>query len=145
MILGWIDLVKRYLRPRHEFVSADARRMPNDPRTYEMLSSKTPPVLDLRSPERAITSPNSAHTASPFSPGDSVDGKRDYFGTVPTVKARTYVSPTSSYSTPRPPSAHAQHNFNRDWDPRSTYARGGGIEEDREDELGIAVSKNVQR
>jgi hypothetical protein len=44
MVLGWVDLFKRKLLKKSEFVSADARRFSNDPRTYEMLSGKANPL-----------------------------------------------------------------------------------------------------
>ena len=155
MALGWLDLIKRRLLPRHEFVSADAQH--HDPRTYEMLNgpgatTKSGVVFDLKSPDRAILSPHSDHgLTSDFSPID-YDSKMglnqhppypssrhnddktskgpnvniDYFGTIPTIRTRTYTSPQTSYSTPRPPSAQANTGWgnSRGWDPRSTHAKG---------------------
>lgn len=116
MILGWQDFIKTKLMPRHEFVSADARRLSNDPRTYEMLGSKGTPHLNIQSPDRAALSPNSMKS-TPFSPQE--EQKADYFGKA--TPTRAYVSPISSYSSPRPPSVSQA----REWDPRSTHARGG--------------------
>ena len=110
MVLGWIDLFKRRWVYRHEFVSADARRLSNDPRTYEMLISTPNP--NLKSPDAAVMSPLSSHS-TPFSP--DADSKNDYFGRT----ARAYLSPAQSFSTPRPPSSSR-----REWDPRATQARG---------------------
>jgi hypothetical protein len=114
MILGWQDFVKTKLMPRHEFVSADARRLSNDPRTYEMLNSKGTPNLNIKSPDRVAMSPSSMKN-TPFSPEEQQEA--DYFGKA----TRAYVSPISSYSSPRPPSV----SQGREWDPRSTHARGG--------------------
>lgn len=114
MILGWQDFIKTKLMPRHEFVSADARRLSNDPRTYEMLSSKSTPNLNIKPPDRAVMSPGSMKSG-PFSPQD--EQRADYFGKA----TRAYVSPVSSYSSPRPPSL----SQSREWDPRSTHAKGG--------------------
>ena len=114
MILGWQDLFKAKFMPRHEFVSADAKRLSNDPRTYEMLSSRGTPNLNIKSPDRAVMSPSSIKS-TPFSPPENQ--KTDYFGKA----TRAYVSPISSYSSPRPPSV----SQSREWDPRSTHARGG--------------------
>ena len=120
MILGWIDLFKRKMKKKNEFVSADARRHSNDPRTYEMLSG-TPQPLNIKSPDRTYP-PDRASRAfkSPLernSVSFNIDGdmKHDehYDG-----KARAYVSPVSSYSTPRPPSS----GMKKDWDPRMTHA-----------------------
>jgi hypothetical protein len=110
MVLGWIDLFKRRWVYRHEFVSADARRLSNDPRTYEMLSSTPQP--NLKSPGAAVMSPLSSHS-TPISP--DTDAKNDYFGRT----TRAYLSPAQSFSTPRPPSSGR-----REWDPRATQARG---------------------
>lgn len=111
MVLGWKDMIQRYLFPNHEFVSADARRFSNDPRTYELLSGTT---NQLKSPDPVVTSPGAMRN-SPFSPAS--DSKQDYF-----APARTYVSPISSYSVPRPPSAAGP---GRDWDPRRSHAKAG--------------------
>lgn len=92
MIDGWSEVIRSRLRRKNEFVSADARHLSNDPRTYEMLSG-TGPQLNIRSPDRAL-SPNPRPMASP-----EPDPKQDYFRS-----ARTYVNPISSYSYPRPPS-----------------------------------------
>src|SRR2546421_404059 len=96
MVLGWIDLFKRRWVYRHEFVSADARRLSNDPRTYEMLTSTLQP--NLKSPDAAAMSPLSPHS-TPISP--NADSKNDYFGRT----TRAYLSPAQSFSTPRPPSS----------------------------------------
>lgn len=109
MVLGWIDLFKRRLMYPHEFVSADARRLSNDPRTYEMLSSTSQP--NLKSPDAAVMSPLSSHS-TPFSP--DADAKNDYFGR----QTKAYLSPSQSFSTPRPPSS-----ARREWDSRATHAR----------------------
>ena len=116
MVLGWIDLVKRRLVHRHEFVSADARRLSNDPRTYEMLDSTTTPQPNLKTPEAVVRSPDPLRS-TPYSP-DS-DSKADYFSR----GSKVYLSPVSSFSTPRPPSSSRA----REWDPTSTHATGGGF------------------
>lgn len=116
MLLGWKDLIKTRLIRRNEFVSADARRLSNDPRTYEMLSSRNTPNLNLKSPDRVVMSPNSMRNTTPFSPQE--EGKADYFGKA--TNTRAYVSPVQSYSSPRPPSTSQQ----REWDPRATHAKG---------------------
>lgn len=99
MVLGWIDLIKRRIARRHEFVSADARRLSNDPRTYEMLNPITSPKTGIRSPEPVAMSPSS-HSARQMSP--YADQKIDYFG-----REAKYSSPSTSFSSPRPPSANA--------------------------------------
>ncbi|KAF7509533.1 hypothetical protein GJ744_007933 [Endocarpon pusillum] len=97
MVLGWIDLFKRRFSRQHEFVSADARRLSSDPRTYEMLNSVTSPQTAVKTPERAAMSPNSL-SVTQMSPG--IDQKIDYFG-----REARYQSPATSFSSPRPPSA----------------------------------------
>ena len=118
MFLGWVDLVKRRMTPHNEFVSAKARRL-SDTRTYEQLSNKPTPLLDLKSPDKAVMSRVSGKTDSPMSPEDS---KRDYFDKT----GRNYMSPISSYSTPRPPSAQQNVGMTgRGWDSNATHAKSG--------------------
>ncbi len=108
MLHGWLELFRtKFGRKKNEFVSADARHLSNDPRTYEMLSG-TGTQLNIRTPDRVL-SPNPREGMSP-----GPDLKQDYLGT-----ARAYVNPVSSYSYPRPPSQQ------KDWDPRSTHASPG--------------------
>lgn len=108
MVQGWTDLVRSRFHRGNEFVSADARRLSSDPRTYEMLSG-TGLQLNITSPGRALTSPA---PRSAFDPDP--DLKQGYVG-----PARAYVNPASSYSYPRPPSQP------KDWDPTSTHAGAG--------------------
>lgn len=95
MVLGWIDLFKRRIGKTNEFVSADARRLSNDPRTYEML--RTTPQPPIKTPDVAVISPNTSN-AEDFPAQDKEPG--DYFN-----QAARYQSPMNSFSTPRPPSS----------------------------------------
>lgn len=106
MLQGWKELLMSQLKRKNEFVSADARRFSNDPRTYEMLSG-TGHQLNITSPDRVLSPTSRGGVMSP-----EPDSKQDYTG-----GARAYVNPVTSYSYPRPPSQH------RDWDPRETHAR----------------------
>jgi hypothetical protein len=110
MAQGWAELLGSKLRRKNEFVSADARRFSDDPRTYEMLGGTGPHQLNVPPPDRVLTSPTPPRPV--FSPTPPADSKQEYF-----TPARAYVNPVSSYSYPRPPSQH------KDWDPRSTHAR----------------------
>lgn len=105
MTHGWAEFFTTKFLRKNEFVSADARRLSIDPRTYEMLSGATP-QLNIKTPDRALTSPK---TRTSFTP--ELDAK-DYFG-----GARAYVTPLSSYSYPTPPVQQ------KDWDPKSTHAK----------------------
>ena len=123
MIAGWIDLMRKPFTRSNDFVSLDARRFSTNPnnKNYEMITS--PPSRASRvvstdtpkEPPSAMLSPSSEHddSISAFSPSS----KTDYFG-----KEVQYVSPTLSFSTPRPPSA-GRGSMGREWDPISTYAR----------------------
>lgn len=98
MITGWVELIRKPFAKPSEFVSVDARRFSasHNIKNYEMMTS--PPShasRELKEPPSAILSSNT-----------------DYFG-----KEVQYVSPTLSFSTPRPPSA------GREWDPTSTHAK----------------------
>ena len=104
MIHGWAEFCRMKLFRKNEFVSADARRVSVDPRTYEMLSGAGP-RLNIKTPDRALTSPKSKEYGS-------TDTKQE-----PYVSARTYVTPISSFSGPRPPTHH------QDWNPKASYAQ----------------------
>ena len=106
MITGWREFFSSKFQRKNEFVSADARRFSDDPRTYELLSGNNP-GLNIKSPDRAYASPLAR---SPYTPGQ-LDSKQDYFNS-----ARVYNNPVTSFSYPQPPSQ------NRDWDPISTHA-----------------------
>ncbi|RAK80953.1 protein gprM [Aspergillus fijiensis CBS 313.89] len=108
MFLGWADLFKTKVSHPNEFVSADARRTP-DSRAYEMLDSSGAPPPAFKTPEPVIRSPSPARTSGARSP------EHDGYG----QEAR-YVSPTMSFSSPRPPSASQAHG--REWDPQATFA-----------------------
>jgi hypothetical protein len=119
MVLGWIDFIKRKTRRKNEFVSADARSHSTDPRTYEMLSG-TPHPLNISSPdrtysqkERPFKSPLERNSVSFATDQDMKQSPTDTC-----TKSRAYVSPVSSYSTPRPPSS----GMGREWDPAKTHA-----------------------
>ncbi|KAI1617837.1 hypothetical protein EDD36DRAFT_14094 [Exophiala viscosa] len=107
MTEGWREFFRARLHRKNEFVSADARHLSNDPRTYEMLSG-TGPQVDIRSPDRAL-SPNPRAFTTP-----EPDAKQDSFGST-----RTYVNPLSSYSYPRAPSQQM------DWNARVAQAMKG--------------------
>ena len=118
MITGWIELIRKPFVKSSEFVSVDARRFSasHNIKNYEMITS--PPShasRDPKEPPSAILSPRSeyADSISTFSPSS----KTDYFG-----KEVQYVSPTLSFSTPRPPSA-GRGGVGREWDPCSTHAK----------------------
>ncbi|EXJ56654.1 hypothetical protein A1O7_06998 [Cladophialophora yegresii CBS 114405] len=104
MTHGWAEFFRTKLFRKSEFVSADARRLSNDPRTYEMLSAATP-QLNIQPPDRALSGPRMKEF-------EHADAKQDFY-----ASARTYVTPVSSFSQPKAPIQH------RDWDPRATHAR----------------------
>lgn len=110
MVIGWVELIRKRFNRSGEFVSVDARRYSNDPRNYEMLIGTTQATLP-RSPDPLLASPSdSSVTFSPIT-------RTDYYGT-----EAKYASPTLSFSSPRPPTSAVMAA--REWDPRSTYARG---------------------
>ena len=111
MVEGWKDFFRTRFRRKNEFVSADARPLPEDPRTYELLAGNQP-TLKPTSPDRALTSPLAR---SPYTP--EPDMKAEYFG-----GARTYVNPVSNFSYPQTSAP------GHDWDPRSTHAASSEFE-----------------
>ena len=121
MITGWIELIRKPFIKSNDFVSVDARGHSAGPKTknYEMITS--PPSRASRAvmetpkePQTAILSPSSEYddSISAYSP----NSQTDYF-----AKEFKYVSPTMSFSTPRPPSAG--RGPGREWDPTSTHAK----------------------
>ena len=103
MIHGWKEFFRTKLFRKNEFVSADARRLSNDPRTYEMLGAAT--QLNIKTPDRALTSPRTRTF-------DHRDTKQDLY-----APARAYVTPVSSFSGPRAPMQQ------KEWDPKASYAQ----------------------
>lgn len=116
MIIGWADMIRQtFSRQRTDFVSVDARRFSNNPKTYEMLSS--PPQQHLSSdmpkaPEAVVTShPTKEDGLSPLAQSPDSNYTNDYFSKEVEHKASAfgqdadYKSPKLSFSTPRPPSA----------------------------------------
>ncbi|RMZ81210.1 hypothetical protein DV737_g2627, partial [Chaetothyriales sp. CBS 132003] len=125
MILGWIDLFKRnWLRRKHEFVSADARRFSGDPRYVSSPMASTDPYSTL--PDKAYSPPLNIpptltwqSTLPPKSSG--LDAKDRSDG----GQARVYVTPVDSYSVPRPtsefgPTDWAQKGLHTEGTPSST-------------------------
>ncbi len=114
MIIGWADLIRQpFTRQRTDFVSVDARRFSNNPKTYEMINSPRPQLNNMpKAPEPVVTSPppkeeglsplaqspDSNYTNDCFS--KEVEHNPSSFG-----KDAYYKSPKLSFSTPRSPSA----------------------------------------
>ena len=124
MILGWRDLIRSKLfSRRHEFVSVDAKRGTNDPRTYEMLdSAKNASGLNISTPDR-ILSPGQSHPlrSSPMTPEPDAK-EHDYFANKAVYRSSDMISPQTpapAYSSPRSPNPY----IGREWDPRATQAR----------------------
>ncbi|KAL8666725.1 MAG: hypothetical protein Q9202_001263 [Teloschistes flavicans] len=115
MVPAWIELIRKTFRPSHQdFASVDARRFSASPRHYEMITSPPQTAYStLKMPEAAVTSPSiDGDTIAVVSP----QSQKDYF-----PRDAKYVSPTMSFSTPRPPSSGRHQG--REWDPSSTHAR----------------------
>ncbi|KAL8784466.1 MAG: hypothetical protein Q9195_009043 [Heterodermia aff. obscurata] len=122
MITGWIELIRKPFTKSTDFVSVDARRHSavHNIKSYELITS--PPsraskaVMETpKEPQTAILSPSSEYDDSTLA--YSPKSQTDYFG-----KEFKYVSPTLSFSTPRPPSA-GRGPPGREWDPASTHAK----------------------
>jgi hypothetical protein len=122
MIAGWIDLIKRKVSPRREFVSVDARIYNGSGRTYEMFSG--PNQHALKSPEPLLSPTASTRSLSTYrhSGSKNADQPEHWY------REARYTIPPLSFSTPRPPSA--THAFARDWNPQSTFTRGSGASGD---------------
>ncbi|KAI4233762.1 MAG: hypothetical protein L6R40_006994 [Gallowayella cf. fulva] len=107
MIPAWFDLIRKRFARKHDFVSVDARRHSGNARPYEMITSPPQSAYTPKAPEAVVTSP-------------PIDGETIVVLSPQTREAK-YVSPTMSFSTPRPPSSGRSHG--REWDPVNTYAR----------------------
>ncbi|KAI9835143.1 MAG: hypothetical protein M1819_002512 [Sarea resinae] len=130
MVTGWASLLfgqlspSRAARNKREFVSADARRLSNDPRTYEMLTPQpTGRPLSLKSPikspESVILSPKESPLSAHPVDKDDLGGRGGYFG-----QDAKYRSPVQSFSSPRSPTSVRGTSIGRDWDPQTTFAVG---------------------
>ncbi|KAJ5261984.1 hypothetical protein N7505_008851 [Penicillium chrysogenum] len=152
MFAGWLDLFRRKVTRRHEFVSADATTRYADNKGFEMLTTsvKSPDTF-MRSPSPSRTGPDrNAFMRSP-SPTQMGRSDRSAFMPSPTPTQTTgygrspvaspslgseritvtrearYVRPSLSFSGPRPPSS-SQSASAREWDPQSSFAPGYGRE-----------------
>ncbi|KAL8898843.1 MAG: hypothetical protein Q9207_006497 [Kuettlingeria erythrocarpa] len=114
MIPAWIELIRKRFTRSHDFVSVDAKDISAGPRQYEMITSPSKTAYaTVKMPEAAVTSPSiDGDTIAVLSP----ESQQDQF-----PKDAKYVSPTMSFSTPRPPSSGRHQD--RGWDPASTYAQ----------------------
>jgi hypothetical protein len=111
MYSGWLEFFRNKFSKNREFVSLDARNLAEHSRNYELKKFE----------EHAVQSPSNALTPPPDIAGYNHfrSDTPDYFTK---ETQREYVSPTLSFSTPRPMSHSAAQV---EWDPRSTHARGG--------------------
>ena len=137
MLVGWIDLIRRPLTKRNDFVSVGARGHSNSPKDYEMITS--PPTTSgmPKTPNPVVTSPRSEHEgSSPLSkspPSPSSQYTNDYLNkeidskspqlSFPLPQEADYKRPKLSFSTPRPPSAGRP--FSRDSYGRSHQPQMG--------------------
>jgi hypothetical protein len=112
MFSGWVEFFRNKFSKNREFVSLDARHLAEQTRNYELKNFE----------DGAMQSPSNVFTP----PAPEIAGYNHFRSDTPDYftkeTQREYVSPTLSFSTPRPPSRSATQV---DWDPRSTHARGG--------------------
>lgn len=131
MLVGWIDLIRRPLTKRNDFVSVDARGYSNSPKDYEMITSPPTTSEMPKIPDHIVTNPRSEHEdgLSPLSqspPSPSSQYTNDYFNKEADSKNQQlsfsppqeaeYKIPKLSFSSPRPPSAGRSFS-------RESYAR----------------------
>ncbi|KAF2099460.1 hypothetical protein NA57DRAFT_65524 [Rhizodiscina lignyota] len=137
MFTGWVEWFRAKFFPNREFVSLDAKRFSGDQRTFELMRVGSRDPLTINTPETAVISPTETAVTSASYTGKSIDyfGKSPDFGKdISLSRNRDYVSPTMSFSSPRTPSQmirdsrstrESRQSRIREWDPTSTYARGG--------------------
>lgn len=136
MLFGWIDLVRRPLTKRNDFVSVDARGFSNSLKNYEMITSPPTTSEMPKIPDHAVTSPRSEHEEvfSPLAqspPSPSSQYTNDYLNKEADSKCQQlsfsppreadYKCPKLSFSTPRPPSAgrsFSRESYGRPYQPQ---------------------------
>jgi hypothetical protein len=111
MFTGWLEFFRNKFSKNREFVSLDARNVPEQSRNFELKDLEDGTI---QSPSHVLSSPPDIAGYGSFR-----SDTPDYFTK---ETQREYVSPTLSFSTTRPPSRSVTQ---LDWDPRSTHARGG--------------------
>jgi hypothetical protein len=142
MFTGWVEWLRSKFSRNREFVSLDAKRSSRDQRTFELLRVGSNDHVTLHNPQTTtITSPTETMTSSSYGTKTS-----DYFSkdiSISRTASRDYTSPSMSFSSPRTPSqviGDPRSSRIRDWDPTSTYARGGlgfhppSVNEDEDDD-----------
>ena len=146
MLIGWVKLIRTSSSKRPtDFVSVDARRLSNNPKDYEMITSPPSGNVDtmMKVPEPVVTSPPTKAEGEGLSPlaqsprSSQYTNSVDYFGKdIPDYKSPTfgkeaeYRSPKLSFSTPRPPSAGGplSSNAHSSFSPRIEPFRPQGRE-----------------
>ncbi|KAF2146682.1 uncharacterized protein K452DRAFT_294234 [Aplosporella prunicola CBS 121167] len=117
MVVGWGEWFRNQINLNREFLSLDANRNSVDDRGHELgkVESQSPYPETLKTPDTAVTSPSETLSVSPSS-----TVKQNFLGK---DLQRAYHTPVQSFSAPRAPSAMAVTRI--DWDPTTTFARGG--------------------
>ena len=142
MFTGWAEFFQKKLTPQREFVSLDAQKFTTHQKTYELLKvGGTSSVgggtsITSETPSQSISPP-------PMSYGGSPIGRTtpDYFSSQSqSQQQRNYRSPSMSFSSPKTPFQAMteeeeeeqrqqyvlqQQQGRQDWDPSTTFARGG--------------------
>ncbi|KAI9735679.1 MAG: hypothetical protein M1834_001695 [Cirrosporium novae-zelandiae] len=97
MLNGWIEFFKeKFARRQKEFVSVDARRLSNDPRTYEMLTTPMPLMnlnTNVKSSAHLVSDSTDSGKGISFSPATNSEVSNDYFS-----QDRKYTSPQGHQS-----------------------------------------------
>lgn len=148
MFTGWWELLHAKINHKREFVSLDAKRnSAADQRQFELtrVGSRGPLTLNTLS---IITGPTIISPTETAVTSASFGAKSpEYYGKDISLSrevsvAREYHNPHMSFSSPRTPSQSSRTGSRngsqrgvREWDPTSTYARGGlGLHPPNEEE-----------
>lgn len=147
MLIGWVELIRAsFSRRPTNSISVDAHHFPNNPKTYEMITSPTPRTADTmtKEPKVEIASPPTKAEGGRLSPlvqsprptSSQYTNSVDYFGkdfgdlSNPSFgQEALYKSPKLSFSTPRPPSAggplssHGHDSFSSRTEPFASPGR----------------------
>ncbi|KAF2674233.1 hypothetical protein BT63DRAFT_5292 [Microthyrium microscopicum] len=110
LLSAWVDFFRSRFSRKREFVSLDAKRFSNDPRTIQM--------MEMHNTPNRVASANTALSGT-----DTISSKEPGEGSPYFAQShfeRNYKQPRMSFSTPRPLSSHAT----RGWDGNDTQSIG---------------------
>jgi hypothetical protein len=111
LLVAWVDFFRKRFSRKREFVSLDAKRFSNDPRTIQMMEMNANATNRVASANTALSGTETFSSKEPGS-GSPYFAQQHF--------ERNYKQPRMSFSTPRPSSANAPRP---NWDVNDSYAQ----------------------